>query len=112
MNNQKNIDKKIAGIVQSVETGIPDALEEQLQAAAETIHPIHRIRIKRLPLFVGILSSAAVVLAALLFLFPVFQGKPEPRITEIYTEFEIIDKNIKIIFIQSHDFNLFEEEIE
>jgi len=112
MANIQNIDKKIAGLVQSVETGIPDALEEQLQAAIETIRPLHRIRIKQLPLFVGILSSAAVVLAALLFLFPVFHGKPEPQITEIYTEFEIIDKNIKIIFIQKHDFSLFKEEKE
>jgi hypothetical protein len=110
MNNQKNIDKKIAGLVQSLETGIPDGVEEQLQAAAETIRPLHRIRIKRLPLFMGIVSSAAMVLAALLFLFPVFHGKPEPQITEIYTEFEIIDKNIKIIFIQRDDFNLFKEE--
>ena len=112
MDNQKNIDKKIAGLVQSLEISIPAAVEKKLQATAETIRPLHRIRIKRLPLFVGILSSAAVVLAALLFLFPVFHGNPEPRITEIYTEFEIIDKNIKIIFIQKHDFNLFEEEIE
>ncbi len=110
MDNQKNIDKKIAGLVQSVETDIPAAVEEHLQTAAENIRPLHRIRIKRLPLFVGILSSAAVVLAALLFLFPVFHGQPEPQITEIYTEFEIIDKNIKIIFIQRDDFNLFKEE--
>ncbi len=112
MNNQNNMDKKIARLVQSVETDIPANVEEHLQAIAETIRPLHRIRIKRLPLFMGILSSAAVVLAVLLFLFPVFHGKPEPQITEILTQFEIIDKNIKIIFIQRHDFNLFEEEIE
>ena len=112
MDNQKNIDKKIAGLVQSVETDISDALDKQLQEAAEAIRPLHRIRIKRQPLFFGILSGAAVVLFAILFLFPLSPDKPEPQITEIRTEFEIIDKNIKIIFIQSHDFNLFEEEIE
>jgi len=112
MANKKNIDEKITRLVQSIESDIPASVEEKLIATAETIRPLHRTRIKRLPLSLGILTSAAMILFAFLFLFPLFHGNAEPQITEIITEFELRDKNIKIIFIQSQDFNLFEEETE
>jgi len=112
MANKKNIDEKISRIVRSIESGIPASVEEKLLAAAESIRPFQRIRLKPLPLYLGILTSAAMILLAFLFLFPLFHRVPEPRITEIITEFELRDKNIKIIFIQSQDFNLFEEELE
>ena len=110
MADKQNIDEKIAKLVQSLETDIPAPVEEDLQAKAETILPVHKVRIKRRPLFIGILTSAAVILFALLFLFPMLQKRHEPQIAEIRTEFEIRDKNIKIIFIQRRDFNLFKEE--
>ena len=100
MDNQKSIDKKIVGLVQSVETEIPPVVDKQLQETAEAIRPLHRTRIKRVPLFMGILSTAAAALFAILFLFPLSPDKPEPQITEILTECEIIDKNIKIIFMR------------
>lgn len=112
MANKKNIDEKISRIVRSIESDIPASVEETLLATAETIRPFQRIRIKRLPLSLGILTSAAVVILVFLFLFPLFHSAPEPQITEIITEFDLKDKNIKIIFIQSQDFNLFEEETE
>jgi hypothetical protein len=112
MANKKNIDEKITRLVQSIEFDIPASVEEKLMETAETIRPFQRTRIKRLPLSLGILTSAAMILFAFLFLFPLFYNNAEPQITEIITEFELKDKNIKIIFIQSHDFNLFEEELE
>lgn len=112
MAGKNNIDEQISRIVQSIESDIPASVEEKLLAAAETIHPFQRIRLKPLPLSVGILTSAAMIILAFLFLFPLFHRVPEPLVTEIITEFELRDKNIKIIFIQSHDFNLFEEELE
>lgn len=112
MTNKQIIDEKIAKLVQSVEAGIPAQVEEKLQAKAETILPVPKVWIKRRPLFLGILTSAAMILLAFLFLFPLLQKRREPQIAEIRTEFELIDKNIKIIFIQSRDFNLFEEEME
>lgn len=112
MTNKKNIDKKIARLVQSIESDIPASVEEKLLMAAETVRPFQTIRIKRLPLSFGVLTSAAMIILVFLFLFPLFQRTPEPQITEIITEFELRDKNIKIIFIQSQDFNLFEEELE
>jgi hypothetical protein len=112
MANKKNIDEKISRIVQSIESDIPASVEEKLMATAETIRPFQRIRLKPLPLSLGILSSAAMIILAFLFLFPLFHRNAEPQITEIITEFELRDKNIKIIFIQSQDFTLFEEELE
>ena len=112
MANKKNIAEKIAKLVQSLETEIPAQVEEKLMATAETIPPFQRTRIKRLPFSLGILTSAAMILIAFLFLFPMLQKRREPQIVEIRTEFELIDKNIKIIFIQSRDFNLFKEEME
>jgi hypothetical protein len=112
MANKKNIDEKISRIVQSIESDIPASVKEKLLATTETIRPFQRIMIKRLPLSVGILTSAAMIILAFLFLFPLFHRTPENQISEIITEFELRDKNIKIIFVQSQDFNLFEEELE
>ena len=112
MANKKNIDEKISRIVQSIESGIPASVEDKLLATAETIRPFQRIWLKPLSLSLGILTSAAMIIMAFLFLFPLFHRVPEPQISEIITEFELRDKNIKIIFIQSQDFNLFEEETE
>lgn len=112
MAGKKNIDEQISRLVQSIESDIPASVEEELMAAAETVRPFQRIRIKRLPLSMGILTGAAMIILAFLFLFPLFYRAPEPLVTEIITEFELRDKNIKIIFIQSQDFNLFEEELE
>jgi len=110
MTNNQNIDEKITKLVQSVESEIPAPVEEKLRVKAEIILPVYKIPVKPRPLFIGILTSAAVILFAFLFLFPVLQKRREPQIAEIRTEFEIRDKNIKIIFIQRSDFNLFKEE--
>lgn len=110
MANKQNIDEKITKLVKSVEADIPAAVEEKLQIAEETLRSRHKILGRRPIFYLGILSSAAAVLLFFVFLFPLFQGVSESQISEIRTEFELRDKNIKIIFIQRKDFNLFKEE--
>ena len=110
MANKQNIDEKIAKLVQSIEVDIPAQVEEKFRASAESIRPIRKIRMKRVPIFVGITASAAMILIFFLFLFPMFQNNRESQITEIRTELELVDKNIKIIFIQRPDFSFFKEE--
>lgn len=110
MNKYRDVDEKIAKLVKSVEADIPAAVEKKLQMA-EGVQPQHHIILTRRPIFyLGILSSATAVLLLFVFLFPLFRGVPESQISEIRTEFELRDKNIKIIFIQRKDFNLFKEE--
>ena len=110
MNNDKEFDKKIAELVRSVETDIPAAVEERLKMAEGAGRPRSIILRKRTVFYLGILSSAAAVLLLFVFLVPLFRGVPESPISEIRTEFELKDKNIKIIFIQKKDFDLFKEE--
>lgn len=110
MTNNQDTDKKIIKLVKSVEADIPAAVDEKLRMVQGIMRPRHRILRKRPILCLGILSSAAAVLLLVLFLFPLIRGVPEPPISEIRTEFELRDKNIKIIFIQRKDFSLFEEE--
>lgn len=110
MTNNQDIDEKITELVKSVEADIPAAVDEKLRMVQGTVRPRHRILGKRQVLCLGILSSAAAVLLLIVFLFPLIRGVPESQISEIRTEFELRDKNIKIIFIQRGDFNLFKEE--
>lgn len=110
MANNQNIDEKITKLVRSVESEIPAPVEEKLRAKIVVTRPVYKIRVKRKPFFIGILTSAALILFAFFFLFPLLQKRREPQIAEIRTEFEIRDKNIKIIFIQRSDFNLFKED--
>jgi hypothetical protein len=119
MNDDKLLDERIAGLVRSVERGIPPAVEENIRASASALRPRRRrfaARWARAWMFsrrrIGILAlvpAAAAVLAAFL-VFPLLKKRPAPRISEIRTEFEIADKNIKIIFFQRPDFNLSKEE--
>ncbi|OGD19323.1 MAG: hypothetical protein A2W03_18520 [Candidatus Aminicenantes bacterium RBG_16_63_16] len=54
--------------------------------------------------------AAAVCVLAAFLLIPILKKPPVSPISEIRTEFEIADKNIKIVFIQKPDFSLFQEE--
>lgn len=110
MFNKKNIDEEITRLVQSVEASIPPNVENELRTKTEALKPKHRIWTNRLVLPLGVITSAAVIIMIVLFLFSPIQKTSEPLISEIYTEFEIKDKNIMIIFVQSRDFNLFLEE--
>ena len=108
MFNNKNIDEEITRLVKSEEAQIPSLLENKLRTEIEKQKPKYRMWSKRLVLPFGIVSTAVVILT-LVLLFPLLPKSSEPLINEIYTEFEIKDKNIKIIFVQSRDFNQFME---
>jgi len=110
MFNKKKIDEEICRLVQSVEAQIPPKIENELRAKTERLKPKHRIWSKRLVLPLGVITSAAVIIMIVLFLFSPVQKTSDTLISEIYTEFEIKDKNIMIIFVQRPDFNLFMEE--
>jgi len=110
MFNKKNIDEEITRLVQSVEASIPPKVENELRIRTRTLKPKHRIWSNRLVLPLGVVSSAVMIIATVLFLLPPIQKSSDPLINEIYTEFEIKDKNIMIIFVQRPDFNLFMEE--
>jgi len=60
MANKKNIDEKITRLVQSIEFDIPASIEEKLTETAETLRPYHRIKTKRLPLSLGILTLSLI----------------------------------------------------
>ncbi len=109
MFNKKNIDEEITRLVQSVEAQIPSKVEVELRIKTEALKPKHRIWSNRLVLPLGVITSAAVIIMIVLFLFSPIQKTSDTLISEIYTEFEIKDKNIKIIFVQRPDFNLFLE---
>jgi hypothetical protein len=109
MNDKKILDEKIGRLVRSIDKNVPLAVEEKIKAAAALLHPRPRFYKLRLPLMITLVPSAAAILLAAVLLLPLFQ-KPQQPISEIRTEFEIADKNIKIIFFQKPDFNLFKED--
>jgi hypothetical protein len=42
---------------------------------------------------------------------PALHQTAASQISEIRTEFELVDQNIKVIFIQKPDFHLYEEDV-
>ena len=98
-------DEELKKLVRSVERIVPPGIEEKVQAAAASPppHPRRNWMIRR-PILLAPLSAAAAVLLAYLLIVPLFRGRQAPVIMEIQTEFELADKNIKIIFIQKPDF--------
>jgi len=105
MENIDSFDEELKKLVRSVERIVPPGIEERVQAAADSPspHPQRNWMIRR-PILLAPLSAAAAVLLAYLLIVPLFRGRQAPVITEIQTEFELADKNIKIIFIQKPDF--------
>jgi hypothetical protein len=121
MSDDKKLDEKISRLVRSVERDVPPAVEARIREASEGIRLRQRFSGGRW-LLAGISSrrairilalasgAAAVVVLGALLLVPALRKPPAPRISEIRTEFEIADKNIKIVFIQRPDFKLTQEE--
>jgi len=109
MTDEKKLDEQIARLVRSVELGVPPAVEAKIQEAAADLRPrAGRFWLRR-PFWLTLIPSAAAVLLAVVVLVPSLRRPAVSPIAEIRTEFEIADKNIKIIFIQKPDFNLFKE---
>lgn len=109
MSDDKILDEQISRLVRGVERAVPPAVETRLLAAAEGLRPrAGRFWLRR-PFWLTLIPSAAAVLLAVLVLVLAMRRPPVSPIAEIRTEFEIADKNIKIIFFQKPDFNLFKE---
>jgi hypothetical protein len=109
--NDPKLDERIAGLVRSVELDVPDGLDERVRAAARSIAPkagaaVPAVRRRLWPVLV---PSAAFALAAALMILPGIRRPAAAQISEIRTEFELADKNIKVIFFQKPDFNFFKE---
>jgi hypothetical protein len=104
--NDPKLDERITGLVRSVELIVPDVLNERVRAAARSLAPNPRpaSRAGRRRLWPILVPSAAFALAAALMVLPALRRPSAPPIAEIRTEFELADKNIKIIFFQKSDF--------
>lgn len=96
-------DRTISDVVRSVRYKIPYAVDERVKAAI--IKPP-----LPLPWFRLSLSAAAiaVLVIAVFFFQPYFKNSVAPvsPITEIKTQFELKDSNIKILWVQKKDFKL------
>ncbi len=130
MFDDNGLDRKIAGLLRSVDRDVPPALEARIRAAAEraattgglsrklSLLPVglRRRRLgraggrRRLRILALVPGAAAAVALVVFLLVPALRRSPAHRISEIRTEFEIPDKNIKIVFFQRPDFKLFQEE--
>jgi hypothetical protein len=117
------LDDRISALVRSVELDVPDGLEDKALEAARTAAPRPGARPQARPFrrWPALIPAAALAFAAFLLVLPALRRPPASpsatsattgltgSIAEIRTEFELPDKNIKIIFFQKPDFNLFKE---
>ncbi len=112
MTDRTNLDKIISGLVRSLDRPIPDGMDERLRMAALTRKPRLDRPEKSRRLWPAVVSGAAVsaALLAAILLGPGLQPKLGTEISEIRTQFELVDKNITIVFIQKPDFKLILEE--
>lgn len=103
-NKIDELDAMISTHVRSVQYKIPDSVEEKVNAAIiKDKKPLRWFRVSISA------AAAALVLLAVVFIFQPFlkdPGEPVSPITEIKTEFELKDKNIKILWVQKKDFEL------
>jgi len=109
MDDDKILDKEITRLVRSLEKSIPPGLEEQIALKASSGKPRRSPFFIKWQLALAVLSGGAALFLALFLLWPAFRKQQEPQITEIRTQFELVDKNITIILIQKPDFKFFEE---
>jgi len=110
MDEDKILDKKISRLVRSLEKGLPPGLEERIALKASSGSPHRRPFFRKWSLALAVIPGAAALFFAFLLLLPALRKQQEPQITEIRTQFELVDKNITIIFIQRPDFKLFKED--
>lgn len=96
-------DQKISDLVQSVRYKIPYPLDEKVTAAI--IKPHYSPLWLRLSLSTAILTILVVAVFALQSYFKAATETVSP-ITEIKTQFELNDKNIKILWVHKKDFKL------
>jgi anti-sigma-K factor RskA len=115
MTREKQIidDELIANTVQSVRYSVPEALDVRVDAALRAEQQKAAFRKRRgwtRPVKWASAAAAVIVIAAALFLFQPSNETPgnggEPGISEIKTELELAQSNIKIIWVQKKDFKL------
>lgn len=103
-NKIDELDAMISTHVRSIQYKIPDNVEEKVNAAiTKDKKPLLWFRVSVSA------AAAALMLIAVVFIFQPFlkdPGEPVSSITEIKTEFELKDKNIKILWVQKKDFDL------
>jgi hypothetical protein len=110
MDEDKILDKEISRLLRRLEQGLPVGLEERIALKAAPRKP-HRGRLfRKWPLALAVVPGGATLFLAFFLLWPAFRKQQEPQITEIRTQFELVDKNITIVFIQKPDFKFFEED--
>jgi len=112
MAEKKDLDEKIGLLVRSVRKDPPAGLEEKIREAA-SLRPASASRPERLrqiwlPVVTG--AAAAAVVLAMMFGGPFLPKRAGSQISEIRTQFELVDKNITIVFIQKPDFKFNLEE--
>jgi hypothetical protein len=110
MNKDADLDKEISRLVRSLEVQVPPAVDERISAAAVRAHHTQAGSSVRRLWFPAVISAAVAGLA-LIALLKEPSGIPQtsPPITEIRTQFELVNKNIMVIFIQKPDFVLKED---
>jgi hypothetical protein len=111
MDESNILDKEISRLVRSLEKALPPGLDERIAFEASSGKKPHRHPFfRKWSLALAVVPGGAALFLALFLLLPAFRKQEKPQITEIRTQFELVDKNITIIFIQRPDFKLFEED--
>jgi hypothetical protein len=110
MDKKKINDEMISTLVRSVQYNVPESVEEQVNAFMDKTKTRKARLFKRPLLWYPVSAAAAIVIIAALAIFQPFVNKKPidlgTPITEIKTEFELRDKNIKILWVQKKDFKL------
>jgi hypothetical protein len=110
MVDDRLFDNRITELLRHTDRNIPAEHEIKIRTAASSVRRRPRLSFIRRPFFLVLAPAAAAVLLLVFLLLPALRKPPAPQISEIRTEFELADKNIKIIFYQKSDFSLFKED--
>ena len=104
MENNIN-DEIISSVVRSVENKIPGSVEKRLIYDMGKVNQKKRFFWKKYLFWYPASAIATIILGIILLRpFQTDQSIIQSPVTEIRTEFEIKDKNIKIIWFQKKDF--------
>ncbi len=104
--NNRELDRFIVSALERSQAEVPAALRRQVRERVGSTTPMPRLLAWRRIVFWGPLLAAAALIVAfsLPLLYP--PRAAEKKITQIRTEFNLPDKNIKIIWVQRDDFQL------
>jgi len=100
-------DQRISKLVQSVSFQIPETVEARVTAAINKRKKTKRVL--KPYLWYPVSAAIAILIIAAIFVFLPFMKNTAEEvtpITEIKTELELTDANIKIIWVQKKDFKL------